>query len=182
MAGNQVADVGGCPPVSAENAADFLVRVPWFYSIRVASPASPLPLFVAGRTLYMYTSPIEDWCEIWGLNCNLDTISNNIKVAVNDMTEPRAFFSFVSIPVGALFGVSTQLAPILYLSRPYLLRPGARLQIMFRNNSTATDFENLIITVVGVRLKQFKVDPCRSSGGQYATAQALEADSRPYGL
>jgi len=130
----------------------------------------------------MYTSPIQDWCEIWGLNCNLDSISNSIKVAVNDMTEPQAFFSFVSIPLGALWGAFTQLEPVLYLSKPYLLKPGARLQIMFRNNSAATDFTNLIITVVGVRLKQFKVDPCRSSGGDYATAQASTLDTRPYGL
>lgn len=181
MAWDQVAELGECGPPLAENQADFLVRLPWYYSMRIGSPGTP-PSFVRGRTLYMYTSPIEDWCEIWGLNANLDPMTNSIKVAVNDTTDPRSFFSFISIPVGALFGISSQLSPILYLSKPYLLRPGARLQIMFRNNAAATDFDNLFITVVGVRLKQFKVDPCLSSGGAIATAKASQADTRPYGL
>ena len=46
----------------------------------------------------------------------------------------------------------TQIYPALPFTEPYLLKKGHRLQISLQNNNTSTGFDNMFLTIRGVRL------------------------------
>jgi len=131
----------------------------------------PIPLgrevYVAGVFTYLvdagasythYTPPLDCDCEIHDIagsdifttgGTGLDP--NNVLIKVMDMGD-RKMWRPDKAPSVAVAGDFTQIYPALPFTKPYILRKGHRLQISIQNNNTSTGFDNMFLTIRGVRL------------------------------
>lgn len=115
----------------------------------------------AGSMFVHYTPPLDCDFEVHDIS-GADIFSffgspqdpNNVLIKIADMGD-REMWRPDRAPSVAVAGDFTQIYPALPFTKPYILKKGHRLQISVMNNNTSMAFENMFLTVRGVRLCEF---------------------------
>lgn len=136
----------------------FKINTPYLESIPVGTGAPP-PALIAGYRYIYYSSPIADDLLLCGFNANFYSDLATVRIQLSDIDERDVWTPFYTMQTSAIFGAHTQAEPVLWLPRPYLLKPGHRVQFDIQNPSVS-NISSTIITLVGVRQQTVEVVPC----------------------
>lgn len=142
---------GGClHPDTRTGRSNFVIRLPWYETLVMGNGANNT--IGAGSSVYRYSSGSNDAIEIWGITVNLVAVNSDFRGTFLDISDQNIMVPFFQAPLSSFAGIISQAEPILYFSEPYTLRPGAELEVRLQNTNQTISYDNVFITLVGVRL------------------------------
>lgn len=126
------------------------IRLPYYESIYVGTPAAASSALLAGYRYLHYTSPVNETIELYGWQANFQNVSVRIQFSE---TRGDIWVPFYSTQMTAAFGDFAQAEPVNFLPRPYLIQPRSKIQVAIQNTSVS-NISNTVITLVGARLRE----------------------------